>query len=128
MQKWNAQWMQTPTSEEGSIVKREWWNAWESELYHLLVILYKATILLFLKKKLLTIQLYLLGVFLDLQPDSPDCIILLDAQKGRWDFPELKSIAIRIYNTGKPIWYLIEAKASGTPLTHELRRIRHTCC
>ena len=23
---WNAQWMQTPTSEEGSIVKREWWN------------------------------------------------------------------------------------------------------
>ena len=29
--KWNAQWMQTPTSEEGSIVKREWWQKWESE-------------------------------------------------------------------------------------------------
>ena len=30
-QKWNAQWMQTPTSEEGSIIKREWWNAWEHD-------------------------------------------------------------------------------------------------
>ena len=29
--KWNAQWMQNPTAEEGSIVKREWWNRWEDE-------------------------------------------------------------------------------------------------
>ena len=29
VQKWNAQWMQNPTSEEGSIIKREWWNIWE---------------------------------------------------------------------------------------------------
>ena len=27
--KWNAQWMQNPTSEEGSLIKREWWNVWE---------------------------------------------------------------------------------------------------
>ena len=24
--KWNAQWMQNPTSEEGAIIKREWWR------------------------------------------------------------------------------------------------------
>ena len=24
--KWNAQWMQNPTSEEGAILKREWWK------------------------------------------------------------------------------------------------------
>ena len=29
--KWNAQWLQTPTAEEGSIIKREWWQDWESE-------------------------------------------------------------------------------------------------
>ena len=29
--KWNAQWMQTPTAEEGSIIKREWWNDWTHE-------------------------------------------------------------------------------------------------
>ena len=26
--KWNAQWMQRPTSEEGAILKREWWKPW----------------------------------------------------------------------------------------------------
>ena len=29
--KWNAQWMQNPTAEEGSIIKREWWQRWDSE-------------------------------------------------------------------------------------------------
>jgi hypothetical protein len=27
--KWNAQWMQNPTSEEGALIKREWWQKWE---------------------------------------------------------------------------------------------------
>ena len=27
--KWNAQWMQNPTAEEGSLIKREWWKTWE---------------------------------------------------------------------------------------------------
>ena len=27
--KWNAQWQQNPTAEEGSIIKREWWQIWE---------------------------------------------------------------------------------------------------
>ena len=26
--KWNAQWMQNPTSEEGALIKREWWQKW----------------------------------------------------------------------------------------------------
>jgi len=29
--KWQAQWMQAPTSEEGAIIKREWWKTWEDE-------------------------------------------------------------------------------------------------
>ena len=31
--KWNAQYMQNPTSEEGAIVRREWWNIWDCLLY-----------------------------------------------------------------------------------------------
>jgi hypothetical protein len=30
-QKWQAQWQQNPTSEEGSIIKREWWKKWEED-------------------------------------------------------------------------------------------------
>jgi hypothetical protein len=33
VQKWNAQWMQNPTSEEGALIKREWWQNWEQRLY-----------------------------------------------------------------------------------------------
>ena len=29
--KWNAQYQQSPTSEEGAIIKREWWQIWEKE-------------------------------------------------------------------------------------------------
>jgi len=29
--KWNAQWMQRPTSEEGALIKREWWRKWDKE-------------------------------------------------------------------------------------------------
>ena len=30
-QKWQAQWQQNPVSEEGSIIKREWWQMWGNE-------------------------------------------------------------------------------------------------
>ena len=28
---WNAQYQQQPTAEEAAIVKREWWNIWDSD-------------------------------------------------------------------------------------------------
>ena len=27
--KWNSQYMQNPTSEEGALIKREWWKKWK---------------------------------------------------------------------------------------------------
>ena len=32
--KWNAQWMQNPTAEEGSLIKREWWKVWDKAYIH----------------------------------------------------------------------------------------------
>jgi hypothetical protein len=29
--KWNAQYMQNPTSEEGALIKRDWWMEWDKE-------------------------------------------------------------------------------------------------
>ena len=29
--KWNAQYQQDPTSEEGALIKREWWQEWEKD-------------------------------------------------------------------------------------------------
>ena len=49
-------------------------------------------------------------------------IILLDVEKGRWDFPELKRVALDNVRYWNPELVIIEAKATGTPLIHELRR------
>ncbi|MDG1764662.1 MAG: hypothetical protein P8H46_05645, partial [Paracoccaceae bacterium] len=98
VQKWNAQWMQTPTSEEGSIVKREWWNAWESEALPPVSYIIQSYDTAFSKKETADYSaISTWGVFRP-TPDSPDCIILLDAQKDRWDFPELKRVAYEEYN------------------------------
>ena len=42
--KWNAQYMQNPTSEEGALIKREWWRNWEEMICHHYNMLYNLTI------------------------------------------------------------------------------------
>ena len=122
-QKWNAQWMQTPTAEEGSIIKREWWNMWEHDSLPPVKYIIQSYDTAYSKKQNSDYSaISTWGVF-NPSPDDPDSIILLDAQKGRWDFPELKRIAYEEYKYWDPDMTLIEAKASGTPLTHELRRL-----
>jgi len=122
-QKWNAQWMQTPTSEEGSIIKREWWNAWKPDSLPPVKYIIQSYDTAYSKKQNADYSaISTWGVF-NPTPDDPDSIILLDAQKGRWDFPELKRVAYEEYKYWDPDMTLIESKASGTPLTHELRRL-----
>ena len=121
--KWNAQWMQTPTAEEGSIIKREWWNEWTHDSLPAVQYIIQSYDTAFSKKQTADFSaISTWGVFRPSE-DAPDSIILLDCQKGRWDFPDLKRIAQEEYKYWEPDMVLIEAKASGTPLTHELRRL-----
>jgi len=119
--KWNAQYQQNPTSEEGAIIKREWWQLWEAEdppACHYVIQSYDTA---FSKKETADYSaITTWGVFSP-QEGMGDAIILLDAQKGRWDFPELKAVAQEQYVEFSPDMVLIESQASGTPLTHELR-------
>jgi predicted phage terminase large subunit-like protein len=50
-------------------------------------------------------------------------LMLLDAMKGKFDFPELKNMALEQYKFWEPESVIIEAKASGEPLMHEFRRM-----
>ena len=120
--KWNAQWMQNPTSEEGSIVKREWWNVWEGDVppYSYVIQSYDTA---FSKKESADYSAVTTwAVFTPIQ-DGPEEIILLDAKRVRLDFPDLKKLAWEEWKYWEPDCVLIEAKASGTPLTQELRRM-----
>ena len=49
--------------------------------------------------------------------------MLLDAIKGRYEFPELRRKALEQYKYWQPESVIVEAKASGLPLTYELRQM-----
>ena len=120
--KWQAQWQQNPTSEEGSIIKREWWKMWDKEDIPDLIHIIQSYDTAFSKKETADFSaITTWGVFYP-KFKGPH-LILLDVKKGRWDFPELKKIALEEYKYWEPETIIIEAKASGTPLTHELRQI-----
>lgn len=121
--KWNSQWMQNPTAEAGSIVKREWWRRWEYDhvpAYDYVIQSYDTA---FSKKE--TADYSAITTWAIFTPPESDAeqIILLDAKRVRLDFPELKRLAYDEYKYWEPDCVLIEAKASGTPLTQELRRM-----
>ncbi len=119
--KWNAQWQQTPTTSESAIVKREWWQVWEKEDIPPCKYILQAYDTAFSKKESADYSaITTWGVF---QPEEggPDHIILLDAQRDRWNFPELKNKAYEKYEYWEPDMIIIEAKATGTPLIDELR-------
>ena len=58
------------------------------------------------------------GVFYP-NEDSPANLILLDAIKGRYEFPELRRLALQQYDYWKPESVIIEAK--GIRTTSDLR-------
>ena len=55
--------MQNPTSEEGSLIKREWWRKWDRDYIPTLQHVIQSYDTAFLKKKLPIILLLLLGVY-----------------------------------------------------------------
>tara|TARA_R110001592_G_scaffold360500_1_gene668960 strand:- start:757 stop:1962 length:1206 start_codon:yes stop_codon:yes gene_type:complete len=124
--KWNSQWLQNPTAESGSIVKREWWNRWEKESvppYSYVIQSYDTA---FSKKE--TADYSAITTWAIFKPEiagneDAEQIMLLDAKRVRVDFPELKKLAWEEYKYWEPDCILIEAKATGTPLTQELRRM-----
>ena len=121
--KWNAQWMQHPTSEEGAIIKREWWRKWKHDWIPKLQHVIQSYDTAFMKKETADFSaITTWGVFY-LNEDSPLNLILLDSLKGRYEFPELRRRALEQYKYWTPETVIIESKASGLPLTHELRQM-----
>jgi predicted phage terminase large subunit-like protein len=123
VQKWNAQWMQNPTAEEGSIIKREWWRVWDKPYIPALDHVIQSYDTAFLKKETADYSaITTWGVF-RLNEDSEPNLILLDAVKERLEFPELRRRALEQYHYWKPESVIVESKASGLPLTYELRKM-----
>jgi predicted phage terminase large subunit-like protein len=122
--KWQAQYQQNPTSEEGAIVKREWWKVWEGENPPPCEFVIQSWDTAFTKNERSDYSACTTwGVFhLNEDPENTN-IILLDALKERLEFPELKQRAMDMYTEWEPDACIVEAKASGAPLIFELRKM-----
>ena len=122
--KWNAQYQQNPTSEEGALVKRDWWREWEKDRPPPCEFIIQSWDTAFLKTQRSDFSACTTwGVFYwpdDTGMEQPN-IILLDAYKERLEFPELKKTAFEMWTDWQPDAFIVEAKAAGTPLIFELR-------
>tara|TARA_R110000803_G_scaffold163354_3_gene226996 strand:- start:7965 stop:9494 length:1530 start_codon:yes stop_codon:yes gene_type:complete len=122
--KWMAQYQQNPTSEEGAILKREWWQIWESARPPECDFIIQTWDTAFLKTETSDFSACTTwGVFYkanDKGQMAPN-MILLSAFKERMEFPDLKKKAYQLYMDEKPDAFIVEGKASGMPLIFELR-------
>ena len=122
-QKWQAQWQQQPTNDEGAILKREWWQVWEKDEPPIVEYIIQSYDTAYSKKETADYSVITTwGVFQPSEDSGPN-LILLDVKRGRWDFPELKRIAKDEYDHWQPDNVLIEAKATGVTLQQELRKM-----
>ena len=120
--KWSAQYQQDPSSEEGAIIKREWWKEWDAKKPPVCEFVIQSWDTAFLAKETADYSACTTwGVFYGEDGDAN--IILLDAFQERLEFPDLKSRAYQLYKQYDPDAFIVEAKAAGTPLIFELRRV-----
>jgi predicted phage terminase large subunit-like protein len=122
--KWQAQYMQEPTSDVSAIIKREWWKQWEDEDPPYCEFLIQSWDTAFLKTQRSDYSACTTwGVFYRPNDRGVDVanIILLNSFKRRMEFPELKQMAFEHYKEWEPDSIIVEAKASGAPLVFELR-------
>jgi predicted phage terminase large subunit-like protein len=126
---WNALYMQNPTSEEGTIIKRRDFKIWDEEspppCSQIIVSMDTA----YSAKETADYSAYSVwGVFRYETKDFEGNIIaqkgmiLLSAGKGRWDFAELCSKCQEIDVDYSPSFFIIEDRASGQSLIQELRK------
>jgi predicted phage terminase large subunit-like protein len=117
---WNALYMQRPTAEEGQIIRRKSWKNWEGieppKCHYILISMDTA----YSKETHADYSAFIVwGVFTD--QDGNANLIMLDADRGRWEYSDLRQRANDLYMQWRPDAMLIEKKASGQSLIQDLR-------
>jgi len=120
---WAAQYMQEPTSEEGALIKREWWRIWTlAKPPKCEIIMQSWDTAHETKSASDPSGVITMGIFFN-EDTNLDNVILLDAWTDRLEFPALKKFALEYYKEWEPDMVLVEKKAAGAPLIQEMRAI-----
>jgi predicted phage terminase large subunit-like protein len=120
---WNAQYLQNPVSEEGALIKREWWKIWEDEdppSCEFTIMSLDAAQEANTRADYNSLTTW--GVFFNEETNNYN-IILLNAIKERLEFPELKELMLREYKDWEPDALIVEKKSNGAALYQEMRRM-----
>jgi predicted phage terminase large subunit-like protein len=120
--KWQAQYQQQPTSEEGAIVKREWWKVWEKDdppRCNFIIQSWDTAYETTNRSDFSACTTW--GVWTTEEGETN--IILLDAYKARLEFYELKKKVLELHTEYEPDALIVEKKVSGISLYQELRRM-----
>jgi predicted phage terminase large subunit-like protein len=120
---WNAQYMQEPTSEEGALIKREWWNVWEKDdppQCEFTIMALDAAQEANNRSDFNALTTW--GVFFNEETSNYN-IILLNSIKKRMEYPDLKALVLEEYKEWQPDAFIVEKKSSGSVLYQEFRRM-----
>ena len=120
---WNAQYLQNPVSEEGALIKRDWWKIWDKEdppSCEFTIMSLDAAQEANNRADYNSLTTW--GVFFNEETDNYN-IILLNAIKKRLEFPELKELVLEEYKDWEPDALIVEKKSNGAALYQEMRRM-----
>jgi len=121
---WNAQYQQEPTSDSIAVIKREYWQVWEPEEPPTCEFIIQSWDTAHDTKSTNDYSACTTwGVWYNEEDNDSPHLILLDAFKDRWEFPELKQQAYKSYMEWDPDAFIVEKKAAGAPLIQEFRRM-----
>jgi len=120
---WQAQYMQNPVSEEGALIKREWWQIWDKEdpqECEFTIMSLDAAQEANTRADFNALTTW--GVFFNEETHNFN-IILLNSIKKRMEFPELKKMVLEEYKEWEPDAFVVEKKSNGSALYQEFRRM-----
>jgi predicted phage terminase large subunit-like protein len=120
--KWQAQYMQQPTSDSAAIVKREWWKIWEEDRPPPCDYILQTWDTAFEKNSRADFSACTTwGIWYNDEDHGLPNIIVVNAFRERMQWIELKETAFRHYQEWEPDSVMIEKKATGAPLIYEFR-------
>jgi predicted phage terminase large subunit-like protein len=120
---WNSQYLQNPVSEEGALIKREWWKIWDGEdppTCEFTIMSLDAAQEANNRADYNALTTW--GVFFNEETNNYN-IILLNSIKKRLEFPDLKELVLQEYKDWEPDAFMVEKKSNGAALYQEMRRM-----
>jgi len=120
---WQAQYMQNPVSEEGALIKREWWQIWEKDnppQCEFTIMSLDAAQEANTRADYNALTTW--GVFFNEETNNY-AIILLNSIKKRMEYPDLKAMVLEEYKEWEPDAFIVEKKSNGSALYQEFRRM-----